>query len=343
MLVAKLASSSENAKTGGFAMEIQAFGYLGVGTDNVEDWSAFAPPWLGMQEVDRGGGTRAFRMDDRKQRLFVDRAIAQGAKVFGWEVANAAALDALAGRLEQVGVAVKREPAALADQRCVAELISFADPAGNRLEAFYGAMIADTPFQPARDIAGFRTGAQGMGHTFQAVQDIEAARAFYCDLLGFKVSDFMRTPIHAYFLHVNGRHHSIAIGGAPVNAMHHLMVEFFSLDDVGQGYDMVRADPERIAAKLGRHPNDLMLSYYMRAPGDILVECGWGGREVDDLTQPEEMTTVASMWGHQGLFDYLGDTEMPAQNHRHAPLQVIDGNYEKMTGVCPWWDGMRRN
>jgi hypothetical protein len=36
-----------------------------------------------MQEVDRSGGTRAFRMDDRKQRLFVDRAIAPGGKVFG--------------------------------------------------------------------------------------------------------------------------------------------------------------------------------------------------------------------------------------------------------------------
>jgi hypothetical protein len=91
------------------------------------------PTWLGMQEVDRGGGTRAFRMDDRKQRLFIDRAIEPGTKVFGWEVANAAALDALAGRLQKTGVAVKREPAALADQRCVAGLISFADPAGNRL------------------------------------------------------------------------------------------------------------------------------------------------------------------------------------------------------------------
>ncbi|MFI5015896.1 MAG: VOC family protein [Hyphomicrobiales bacterium] len=325
-------------------MEIQAFGYLGVGSDKVEDWSAFAPAWLGMQEVDRGGGTRAFRMDDRKQRLFVDRAIAPGTQLFGWEVANAAALDALAARLETAGVALKREPAALADQRCVAGLISFADPAGNRLEAFYGAMIADTPFKPSRDIAGFRTGAQGMGHALVAVQDIEAARAFYCELLGFKVSDYMRTPIPAYFLHANRRHHSIAIVGAPGNGMHHLMVEFFSLDDVGQGYDMVRAEPERIAAKLGRHPNDLMLSYYMHTPGEFLVECGWGGREVDDATwQPVEMPTVGSMWGHQGLFEALGGPEMPAQKLRHAPVQVIDGNYEKMTGVCPWWDAMRRN
>jgi hypothetical protein len=122
------------------------------------------------------------------------------------------------------------------------------------------------------------------------------------------------------------------------------MVEFFSLDDVGQGYDMVRAAPERIAAKLGRHPNDLMLSYYMHTPADFLVECGLGGREVDDATwQPVEMPTVGSMWGHQGLFEALGGPEMPVQKQRRAPVQVIEGNYEKMTGVCPWWDSMRRN
>lgn len=324
-------------------MEIQALGYLGIGSDKVAEWSEFAPAWLGMQEVDRGGGARAFRMDDRKQRLFIDRAIAPGMKVFGWELADAAALDALAGRLEKAGVAVKPEPAALADQRCVAGLISFADPAGNRLEAFHGAMVADTPFLPARDIAGFRTGALGMGHALVAVQDIEAARAFYCDLLGFKVSDYMNAPVRAYFMHVNARHHSLAIVGAPGNGMHHLMVEFFSLDDVGQGYDMVSGEPERVAAKLGRHPNDLMLSYYMRTPGDILVECGWGGREVDDAGPPEEMTSVHSMWGHQGLFEALGNPDMAVQRQRHAPVQVIEGNYQKMAGVCPWWDGMRRN
>ena len=77
-----------------------------------------------MQMVERGNAARAFRMDDRKQRLIVDRSLADGEHYFGWEVADAAALDALAARLEQAGVAVRREPAALADQRCVRGLIS---------------------------------------------------------------------------------------------------------------------------------------------------------------------------------------------------------------------------
>jgi hypothetical protein len=64
-------------------------------------------------------------MDDRRQRLVLDSTIPDRTQYFGWEVANADALDALATRLEGAGVLVQREPAALADQRFVTGLISF--------------------------------------------------------------------------------------------------------------------------------------------------------------------------------------------------------------------------
>jgi len=243
-------------------------------------------------------------------------------------------------------VAVRREPGVIADQRCVRGLISFADPAGNRLEAFHDGQIADEPFRPGRNISSFRAGPLGMGHVLLVVPQIDTALALYRDLLGFRVSDFIRTPITAYFLHVNPRHHSLALVQGPKSAMHHLMVEWFSFDDVGQGYDIALSQEKRVAATLGRHPNDLMTSFYMRTPSDILVEYGWGGREVDEATwRPVEMTSVGSFWGHQGLFDSLaGDAprpdqpppSMPTTEVRRAPLQVMDGNYQRMRGVCPW-------
>jgi catechol 2,3-dioxygenase-like lactoylglutathione lyase family enzyme len=182
-----------------------------------------------------------------------------------------------------------------------------------------------------------------MGHTLLTFPDIDAALAFYKDLLGFRISDFMVAPLKAYFMHVNARHHSVALVAAPVRSMHHLLVEYYQLDDVGQGYDLIQRTPEKIVATLGRHPNDLMTSYYMRTPSEIYIECGWGGKEVDDAMSPAEMTSVGSFWGHKGLFEDIGapPPAAPDIGTRRAPVQVMDGNYQRMAGVCPWWDEMR--
>ena len=94
----------------------------------------------------------------------------------------------------------------------------------------------------------FRAGPLGMGHVLITVQDIEGALTFYRDLLGFRISDYSLSPIKAYFLHANPRHHSIALVEAPVNVLNHLMVELYSLDDVGQGYDLALTDREKIVA-----------------------------------------------------------------------------------------------
>lgn len=330
-------------------MEIQAFGYLGVGTTKLDDWTSLATRGLGMEAVDRGAGVRAFRMDDRHQRLVLDSAMPDHTHYFGWEVASSDALDALAVRLEQANIGVRREPVTLADQRFVSGLISFRDPAGNRLEAFYGAAVADTPFCPGRLISGFRAGPLGMGHVLIMVKNMATTLAFYRDLLGFRISDYMRAPVNACFLHVNSRHHSLALVEAPVNAMNHLMVELYSLDDVGQGYDLALLNPEQIVATLGRHNNDLMTSFYMHTPSEFFVEYGWGGRDIDDATwQPTELSTLASFWGHEGLLRNIGGDPPPMdlradvlKQQVRAPVQVMEGNYERLKGVCPWWDAMK--
>lgn len=327
-------------------MQLQSLGYVGVGSRNLDDWSHIATNWLGMQPVEKGATCRAFRMDDRKQRLIVDRSLADGAHYFGWEVADATALDALAAHLEAHDVRVAREPASLAGQRCVAGLISFTDPVGNRLEAFHGAQTDSMPFRPGRTISGFRTGPLGMGHIVLRVERIGDLLGFYRDVLGFRLTDYILTPITAYFMHVNPRHHSLALIETGRNGIHHLMVELFTLDDVGQGYDIALGEPERIATTLGRHPNDCVTSYYLRSPNGFMLEYGWGGLEVDPVTWlPREVTQGPSLWGHER--SWLSPEKRAeardirlrmAQLGEQRPLYVMDGNYQRMSGVCPWWD-----
>ncbi len=187
-------------------MQLTALGYIGVRSARLDDWSSYATGLLGMQRVDRAGAVRAFRMDDRRQRLIVTgEEEGEGLAFLGWEVADAAALDALAARLEAHGVAVRRGSRSLADERHVADLIVFEDPAGNRLEVFHGPAVATDPFVPGRPISGFRTGPLGMGHAVLHVEDVEPLLPFYRALLGFRVSDYGLTPFKLYFFHVNGR------------------------------------------------------------------------------------------------------------------------------------------
>ena len=98
----------------------QALGYIGIRAKALEDWASYGTGLLGLQRVDRSRSTLAFRMDDRKQRIVVHADGGEGIGFFGWEVADAKALDALAANLDDSGVKVAHGGRALADERRVA-------------------------------------------------------------------------------------------------------------------------------------------------------------------------------------------------------------------------------
>src|SRR5215470_3831340 len=129
-------------------MRVESLGYVRARTKDLDDWASYGPGLLGLQRVDKSSSTIAFRMDDRKQRIIVNADGGEGIDVFGWEVADAAALDALAAKLEAANVKIARGSRALADERCVEDLIVVNDPLGSRLEIFHGAEVASEPFVP---------------------------------------------------------------------------------------------------------------------------------------------------------------------------------------------------
>lgn len=324
-------------------MTLQGLGYIGVHSAKSADWEQFATGLLGMQRFDAGGSTRAFRMDDRKQRLIVSGDSGEGLAYMGWEVASHDELDALAGRLENAGVAVKLEGPPLADERHVARLVSFSDPEGNRLEVFSGPEVATDPFVPGRPISGFKTGPLGMGHAVLHVKDVDRLLPFYRDLLGFGVTDYGLTPYKLYFFHLNGRHHSFAMVGTGRQGLHHFMVELLSLDDVGQGYDLAQRDDGRVAYTLGRHSNDHMLSFYANTPSGFFVEYGWGARVIEPETwEPHETFDGPSYWGHDRLY-------MPPESE--ARQRLTDMRLDAASrgvrapdpiGNCAWLDSIIR-
>ena len=291
---------------------IGSLGYLRVESTDVAAWREFGVRVLGLVEG-RGPDASAvyLRMDDFPARLVVlpgerDRLLASG-----WEVPGERDLGELGQALEKAGVAVEAgTPAEVADRR-VARLLRFDDPAGNALEVFCGAALEH---RPAVSPYGnqFVTGLQGMGHVVLPVSDGDTALRFYTEVLGFRLRDSMRMapelfgqpaggpPLWMRFLGCNPRHHSLALApfAAPAGIVH-LMIETASLDDVGRAMDRCVRRGARMSATLGRHANDLMVSFYVATPGGFDIEYGTDGRLVDDATWVSRETTAISLWGHR--------------------------------------------
>jgi len=95
-------------------MPLQALGYVGFGSAALEDWRQFGTRLVGLQAVERGPSLLAFRMDDRKQRIIVDRSMAEDQRFFGWEVEGA---EPVGTRAELVAGSRPRDCAKDADAR----------------------------------------------------------------------------------------------------------------------------------------------------------------------------------------------------------------------------------
>ncbi len=281
-------------------MSVLGLGYVGIAATDAATWRPFATDFVGMQQVEAGGGAAAYRIDDAGRRLIVIPAPHDGGAFYGWEVAGPRALDELAAAIEDRGIAVTPATGAERELRGVAGMAHCVDPDGHRVELFHGLDPAGGAFMPGRPIAGFHTGELGLGHVLVHTDNAARCAAFYRETLGFRLTDWIATPIDAIFLHCNPRHHSIAIVGERRPRLHHVMVELDSLDDVGSAYDAALAGHGRVAITLGRHANDRMVSFYVKTPSGFLLEYGWGGRLVDDSTwQAGEVVGPRSLWGHR--------------------------------------------
>ena len=288
-------------------------GYLGLGVNDLDAWELFASEILGLEILPREeDGTLLLRMDENHHRFALEPDVRNDLLRIGWELPGSAELAALAARLEAAGTAVRCGDSATVQRRRVVELIQFEDPDGLSCEAYCGPLVhRETPFHSPRPLAGFVAGQLGLGHIVLAVESLDRSLAFYRDVLGLRISDWVWPPPtvgtppapRIAFMHCNPRHHSLAFWQRPGDGkrLHHFMLQAARLDDVGLTYDLCQERDVPISLSFGRHTNDQMLSFYMRSPSGFDVEFGWGAKEIDDATWRVQMHATGSVWGHRRL------------------------------------------
>jgi 2,3-dihydroxybiphenyl 1,2-dioxygenase len=264
-------------------------------------WTSYGTDIIGARATTDDGSV-VLKIDERAWRIAVHPGDRTQLAYLGFEVQGPAELGRAERALESAGVVVKRISGSEAEQRSVEELLRFEDPAGNMLELFYG-QFCDYTFHSPRGVSGFVTGSQGLGHAVIGVTDFETSLAFYTNILGFLVSDYMYQGDSATaFLRCGPREHTIALYEVTKDLdsrLQHFMLEVGELDDVGITYDLVQDSEIGVTLTLGRHTNDAMVSFYCRTPSPgIQMEYGWAGKQMTPRDASVRMTKV-DVWGHR--------------------------------------------
>lgn len=286
--------------------DIIGLSHLVFETQKSAAWDTLLVDVLGLR---RGrtldDGTTLYRMDDRAMRIAVRTGPAEDLVAVGFEARSPEAMWDVAMRARDEGAFVEEGLAKDAAARCAAHLVRFDEPGGLDVEIVAGSIDAEEAFDDGRTHAGFVTGDQGLGHVALRADDVAASRRFFERVLGFRLSDRIQCTlttgyeVDLCFLRVNRRHHTLALGTGMPKHLHHFMVQTATVDDLGATYDRCFDRGVRVTQTLGRHPNDKMLSFYAKTPSGFEVECGYGGREVEDDEVSTPTYDRISLWGHR--------------------------------------------
>jgi len=287
---------------------IANLGYVVLGVSDFVRWKEFAIN-LGFQTSGETDRSIALRMDQYEKRVILERDGSDDLQVAGWELGNQSQLEQYIEELRLKDAVVKLESTEKAQSRGVQRLYSLKDPNGFQHEFYCGpSMLGPVEKFRSPTLKGsFVTGDLGLGHILVKSLDVDQSVRFYRDVLGLRISDYIREKIapgrlvDVTFLHAaTGRHHSLATGKMPGDKiLNHFMIEVDSMNDVGLAYDRCIKARYPIQAELGRHPNDQVFSFYVVTPSGFAIELGWGGIVIDDKAWTPVTYDKLSDWGHK--------------------------------------------
>ena len=263
----------------------------------------YAGPW-GLRKLgDSDAHTAVLRATGAEHHVLeLHRADHNGIDHISFGLADNRAVDTAAAALAGRGVILLSEPAAL-----------------DRPGAGYGFRIADPESRVVElaactePVAALRADATPtkIAHVVLNTADIEALCDWWCEVLGFRVSDWSERQM--VFLRCNADHHSIAFNRAEWASLNHVAYEVPSLDAYMSSLGRLARAGHTVGWGPGRHgPGNNAFGYFVDPAGTV-------PEVTAEVQQVDEATWVPRTWPRTPeLSDRWGTAGPPsAQMRQH--------------------------
>ena len=248
--------------------------YVGYG---VEDFDAerkfYADDW-GLVEVEARDGLVWFKTHGAPEHHVVrlHRAEANHVEVIALAADSRADVDTLHGKVSASGCRIVHAPRQL-DGPGGGYGFRFFSPDGLPLEISSGVAAGET-----RDLARWEGVPVKISHIVIHSPDHQAMVKWFCDVLGFKVSDWLGDFMA--FLRCNSAHHRLAVLPGPP-CLNHVAYDMLGVDDMMRGASRPKKRGTDIRWGPGRHTAGNNTFSYFVTPNGFAVEYTSELEEVD--------------------------------------------------------------
>jgi catechol 2,3-dioxygenase-like lactoylglutathione lyase family enzyme len=179
----------------------------------------------------------------------------------GFQIAPSADLDEFAKQVAGHGIATERRKD---PEPSISDMLVFKDPKGTVMEVFKRDGFSHQKFQ-SQGIVPYK-----LGHVAFHVSDVKHVTKFYCDVLGFRESDWMADFFS--FLRCGPDHHTINLMETGSNRHFHTAFELRDWAHMQQACDFLSVNGYKLLWGPGRHGIGHNLFAYHRAPNGLITE-----------------------------------------------------------------------
>src|SRR5208282_2447581 len=179
----------------------------------------------------------------------------------GFQIATDADLGEFEKQVAALGVKTtrKKDP-----EPSIADMVTFADPKGTIMEVFKRDAFSHQKFQ-SKGIVPHK-----LGHVAFHCVDVKHVAKFYCDVLGFRESDWMGDFFS--FLRCGPDHHTINLMQTGSNRHFHSAFELRDWGHMHEACDFLSLRGYKLLWGPGRHGIGHNLFAYHRAPNGLITE-----------------------------------------------------------------------
>jgi catechol 2,3-dioxygenase-like lactoylglutathione lyase family enzyme len=303
-------------------LQIKRAGHSTLTTPDIERTADYFTRIVGLSLAAREKNRAILATKAGLEVIVLEQGTAAEVPRLSFQTAPGSDLGEIAARLNKAGIKSERRSDITPG---IGEAIAFKDPKGTTLEIF-----SDFAFAPD-DNAFNGIMPLKFGHIAYQCPDVQGLVKFYCDVLGFRVSDW-RGDFFA-FLRCSRDHHTVNFLRDAKTAIHHIAFEVRDWSDIKRASDILAKSNIKLEWGPLRHIIGHNIAIYHKNPDGVTIEffC-----ELDQMHDEElgffeprpwhqDRPQRPKVWGDGTLSNWWGPM---SHNPGRAPPSAVTGASE---------------